>query len=293
MLKDFNPILLNNIKTIDIKKTEPLWLKIIALFIILAISAVIAILIPYYANDFPYFYRAGSVIAAGHSPYIVPGFYSPIWVALLFVPFSFFSMEIAYRIYAAILFGASIYIFWKLSNERVWITFIACFSPFLYMMMQYGNIEWLVLIGLITPTPIGLWFLLVKPQMGFVAVLLLAWKSYKQQGIRRFVLDFFPVALGLAISYLLGMRIPVATHFSAWSADIWPYGLLLGTPGLIIAFKNRDDKLALAVAPFLTPYVGTMSWVAILPKSMQSYRKLAIGWVLSWAIVLIWRFHLH
>ena len=160
------------------------------------------------------------------------------------------------------------------------------------MMMQYGNIEWLVLIGLLTPTSIGLWFLLVKPQMGFILVLLLAWKTYKQQGVKRLFLVFSPVSLGLVISYLLGMRIPNLAHFSSYSADIWPFGLLFGIPALIIAFKNKDDKLALAVAPFLTPYIGTMSWVAILPKSMQSYRKITIGWVLSWIIVLVWRLHL-
>lgn len=281
-----------SIKQLRIAGSRYAWFNLAAILLVISFSFLIAFLIPDYAVDFSVFYQAGSAIASGHSPYSVQGYYSPVWVALFFVPFSFFSQAIAYRIYAAILFSGYIYIFWKLSNRRIWITLIACFSPFLFMTMQYGNIDWFVLLGLLTPTPIGLWFLLSKPQVGFILVLLLAWKTYKQQGMKKLCIYFFPPAIGLAISYWLGMYIPNPANMAGWSADVWPFGLLIGLPALIFAFKNQDEKLALAAAPFLVPYIGPMSWVAIFPVAMKNYKRESIAWIISWIIVINWRLHL-
>lgn len=266
--------------------------KLIAIIFVLLFSILIAVLIPDYAADFSCFYQAGAAVLSGQSPYVVPGFYSPVWVALLFVPFAFFSRAAAYRIYAVLLFSGTIYLFWTFSKHRFWITLIACCSPFIFMTMQYGNVDWLALFGLIAPAPIAVWFLLIKPQMGFILVLLLAWETYRQRGLRKLLLIFTPAALGLGLSYLLGMRIPNPAGMSGWSADVWPLGLMVGLPALAFAFKNRDERLALAAAPFLTPYIGPMSWVAILPKSMQNYRNIAIACVFSWVLVFAWRSHI-
>jgi hypothetical protein len=247
-----------NRKTIFVALEEPEWTKYIVIMIAIAIVVIIAMIVPDFAGDFTCFYQAGKEIASGHSPYSLECYYSPIWVALFFSPFSIFTREISYRIYAAILFGGYIFALWKISKQRIGITLIAIFSPFVYMTMQYGNIDWLVLFGLLFPKPIGIWFLLAKPQMGFTLVLLWAWVTYQQQGIKKLFMTFTPVVLGLLISYGLGMRMPYPEKLSRWSADIWPYGLLIGIPALIMSLRKKDDYLALAAAPFFTPYIGPM-----------------------------------
>lgn len=266
--------------------------KIFVVLITIGISALIAILIPDYANDFTCFYEAGSAIASFQSPYSVDCFFSPVWVAILFSPLSVFTREIAYRIYAAILFGSYLFIIWKISKQDLVVSLIASFSPFVFMTMQYGNIDWLVLLGLLTPKYLGIWLILTKPQMGFTLAILWAWKIFKDEGLRALFVAFTPVTLGLLVSILLGMRLPNPGNLSSWSADIWPYGLIIGIPALIMGLKKKDENLALATAPFLTPYIGPMSWAAILPFAMKNRKYISVAVALSWLMVIIWRLNL-
>jgi hypothetical protein len=271
----------------------PLIQNVLAILVVGILSILVAGMLPDYAGDFNAFYQAGAAILRGQSPYAVPGFYNPIWVALLFTPFALFSRELAYHIYAAIIFGASFYILWRLSQKRIGITLIAAFSPFFFMTMQYGNIDWLVLLGLLCPAELGIWLILVKPQMGAPLALLWAWKLYRERGLWKTLLFFLPVTLAYGLSFVIGMRLPDVSVMQGWSAGIWPYGLLLGIPLYLWAFKNRDDQLALVATPFLEPYFGPMSWMIILPKAMKNYWTTALATLVSWMIVLIWRFNLH
>jgi hypothetical protein len=263
--------------------------KLFALGVAIGVSVLVAILIPDYASDFTCFYQAGSAIVSFQSPYSAECYYSPVWVALLFSPLSVFTRDIAYRIYAAILFVSYIFIIWKISKQRLHISLIASFSPFVYMTMQYGNIDWLVLLGLISPKIIGIWLITTKPQMGFTLAILWGWRIFKERGAKSLFITFAPVTLGLIVSFLLGMRLPNPENLSAWSADIWPFGLLLGIPFLVIAIQKKDDYLALATAPLLAPYFGPMSWAAILPVAMRSRKYITVALVFSWFLIIIWR----
>lgn len=266
--------------------------KIFVVLVSIGVSALIAILIPDYANDFTCFYDAGSAITSFESPYNVDCFFSPVWVAILFSPLSIFTRDIAYKIYAAVLFGSYLFIIWKISKKDLVISLIASFSPFVYMTMQYGNIDWLVLLGLITPKYLGIWLILSKPQMGFTLAIFWAWKIYKDEGVRAMLVAFTPVTLGLLISIMVGMRLPSPGNLSSWSADIWPYGLILGIPALIIGLVKKDEYLSFATAPFLTPYIGPMSWAAILPFAMKNRKYITIAVALTWMLVIIWRLNL-
>jgi hypothetical protein len=272
---------------------EPLWQNLLAIGVVSGLSILVASMMPDYASDFNAFYQAGAAVLHGQSPYTVPGFYNPIWVALLFAPFALFSRALAYRIYAAIIFGASFFILWRLSQKHIGITLIAAFSPFFFMTMQYGNIDWLVLLGLLCPPALGIWLILVKPQMGAPLALLWAWKLYREKGLWKTLLFFLPVTLAYALSFIIGMRLPDVSVMMGWSAGVWPYGLILGIPLYLWAFKKRDELLALAATPFLEPYFGPMSWMIVLPKAMKNYWTISLATVFSWAIVLIWRFNLH
>ncbi len=276
-------------ETIDTNKSLKTRQKVLVFIIAVLLSTIIAIIIPDYANDFTCFYEAGSKIASLKSPYTVECYYNPIWVALLFSPLSLFTREIAYRIYAAILFGSYIFILWKISEQHLYITLIACFSPFIFITMQYGNIDWLVLLGLIVPKYLGIWLVLSKPQMGFALIIVWAWNIYKEKGVQTLLTKFTPVALGFFISLLLGMRLPNPGALSSWSADIWPYGLLIGIPTLVFAIQKKDGYLALGTAPFLTPYIGAPSWAVILPKAMHKFTHTVIAVVLSWLLIIKWR----
>lgn len=58
-------------------------------------------------------------------------------------------------------------------KKKIWAAAALLFSPFVIGNASTGNIDWLVVIGLILPRPIGLFLLLLKPQL--TAGILLLW----------------------------------------------------------------------------------------------------------------------
>lgn len=268
----------------------------IAIVIILAVMLALAaawMLPSGMATDFDIFYNAGMAVRAGQSPYTVPDFYSPAWLAVLFAPLSALPREIAYRLYAAVTMLGFPYALWRLSGRQSAATLIACsLTPFTLIMMRLGNVDWLVLLGAALPAPIGLWLVLLKPQMGIALAALWLWQSLQERGIRYTALTFAPVTLALVGSVLAGMRAPDLALLDQWSTDIWPLGLVVGVPAALWALRSRDSALALAATPFLSPYVGPMSWAGVLPLTMRRHGMLACAILLSWAMLLIWVFEI-
>jgi hypothetical protein len=70
----------------------------------------------------------------------------------------------------------------------------------------------------------------------------------------------------------------------------WP-SILIGLVLCIAALRAKDTSdgmnVSMAASPFFSPYVGTQSWVAVLPALIKS-NLLYIVWALVW-IWLIFR----
>src|SRR5690606_38971700 len=65
------------------------------------------------------------------------------------------------------------------------------------------NIDWLPLVGFVLPPQIGLFFILIKPQMGLAVALFWLVEAWREGGLREVIRVFGPVGAALALSLAL------------------------------------------------------------------------------------------
>lgn len=218
------------------------------------------------------------------NPYTAgPGFYNPPWMLLLMAPFATIPQSTAFVVWTLLGLGCYALAFRRMGVA--WPAVVALiFSPLAVGNLMFGNYDWLILLGATLPPVFGIWFVALKPQVGAVLALLWTWWAAKK-GLRSLAILVLPVAAAIVISFLLGYRLPDSGAMR-WSADIWPWGVPVGAGLAYFAFRRSDPVLALAAAPFLSPYVVWHSWIAALLPLTRNRWALAAGIIGSW--VLFW-----
>jgi hypothetical protein len=113
--------------------------------------------------DFKIFYLAGKSILSGSSPYLIEGFYSPIPLAIFFVPFSILPIKIAYIAYVLL----TIYLLFRIVKIN---TFWVLLSFPVFFTILVGQIDLLIALSVYLLGPFSLPILLSKPQLAFVFI---------------------------------------------------------------------------------------------------------------------------
>jgi hypothetical protein len=276
-----------------IKKPITLRLALQISFIILSLLITVLYflsILPDTGIDFiKHFYPAGRSIWIGKSPYTIDGFYNPPWLLLLLTPLSLLPVKSALVIYMMVILGGFIVAVKRMGARPLDIIFIG-FSPWLLLLIGYANIDWLVLLGATLPIQLGVWLVLLKPQMSLILILLWLRRSWRKGGVKQLIVQFGPVLVAFLLSYLLGLwQTPDYGKMQIWSADIWPYGIPIGLALAFIALKRDDDLIALAAAPFVSPYLSIFSWIVVLLPTLRKPRWLFILALLSWIGLMVWR----
>ncbi len=219
------------------------------------------------------FYPAVRLLLDGQNPYAVPTLHNPFWVLFPLIPFALFGERIgsiAYLIFSIFTYA---FVAYKLKARLLaWTAFLVSL-PVLYAMgMQ--NIDTFVLWGYILPPPIGLFLVLMKPQMGIGIAIYWAVVAWRQGGLKKVIVTFAPVSLALVLSYLLsgnwlgGGRESVLS--SSWNASLWPWSIPLGIGLVYLATRYTNDKAAIASSPMLSPYLAAHSWSVAFIGLLQS-----------------------
>ena len=243
------------------------------------VSVILVFFVPY-QDDFDVFYAAGQAILHGQNPYVNSGFFNPIHVAWLMTPLALLPFEVAWRLYAGLAFFSVGWAILRLFPVRV--AWVAALAPFGLLVALTGNLDGWVLLGASWGSPWGVFLLLMKPQMGLFAALLLWWKHRRNLAL---TVAIEVVAIVSVWGGMIHGGLNVAT-----SVDLWPYGAVVGLPLLALAVKRRDPVLALSASPFLSPYVTILNWSAALPLFRQSRALTGLVVAASWALFLFWRF---
>lgn len=256
------------------------------LLIIISGAILFSLFVPL-RSDFVIFYTAAQYLTHGHNPYDVMGFFSPIWVAVLFTPYTLLPYALAEKLHAVIAFTVYGVAVLNLSRKSTRPALLAlCFIPFLWYTVLWGNIEYMVLIAVFLSAPLGLWLVLAKPQMGlFIAVIMLL-EYYQQHSIKRTIAIAMPLIAASLLSVALGMfqHTPVNVY---WNDALWPWGLIGGLPLAVYALWRRDRVYALAASVLCMPYLLYTSWCALLPACFHS-RFAARGALLIALTLMVW-----
>ena len=188
--------------------------------------------------DFHLFYQAGQAVWAGTSPYLIPGFFSPYLLAVLFALFALFPEPLAYLIYLAL----SLLLVWKVLGRRgLWV--LLSFPVFFGLFV--GQVDLPLALLMAAGGPWAFPLAIIKPQVGFVVLPWLIRKaSWKDLGRAALV----SLAL-LAVCFLLR-----PTWLSEW---------LAATPALT-QYARRDANLYwLVPTRFKTTAVAVGSIIAL------------------------------
>jgi hypothetical protein len=260
-----------NVMEITRKYITPAGLAVLIVFVMSRV--------PKIGIDFNMLYSAGRAVWNLKNPYMIsPGFYAPPWMLLVLAPIALLELQTARWVWFAL--GIICYIIafkrLQLSNLSVMVLLL---NPFVYFDLMLGNYQWLIFLGATLPVAFGSWIVILKPQVSFVLFGL--W--LKQ---RRWV-SLIPIAALAALFALQAYALPNPGGMF-WSTDVWPYGIPVGIALAWFAVKRDDMLLALAAAPFLTPYVGVTTWtMALLPLTRNKF-ALAAGMLVSWVVGMYW-----
>jgi hypothetical protein len=231
--------------------------------------------------DFDIFYKAAQAMLLGLSPYTVTGFYNPAWALLPFLPLAVLPFAFAQTLYAIITCAGVVAALHRFGLPSRTILIVSLISPLLWLNVAYANVDWVVLLGATLPPPIGIWFVLIKPQIG-IGVVLYWLLMHDSRRWRVFV----PVTVALLLNYaLLGSP---AFQLGGAQSNVFPFGLPIAALLLWQAIKRSSLNHAAPIGLFLSPYLSITSWLMLSPLA-TSRRWSIVVCAGSWLVFVVWR----
>jgi hypothetical protein len=236
------------------------------------------------------FYPATRAFLNGKNPYEVPTFRNPPWTIIFLVPFALFSETtggILFFIASIILYAWAAY---RLKASRLALTVFLLSPPVVYGMRML-NVDVFVLIGFTMPAQVGLFLVLIKPQMGLAMIPFWAAKEFREGGLKKVATTFAPVTTFLVLSFLFfgnwtsGRQADLLN--STWNASLWPWALPIGVVLTALSMRNLRVDFAMAASPFLSPYLAYHSWVSVLTGLIRYDFELVVAVAAMWFVAVL------
>ena len=231
------------------------------------------------------FYPAARAVLNGQSPFIVPTFRNVPWAILFILPFAILRENSGGVLYFMASLAAYGWVAYRLrARPLAFAAFL--FSPPVVYGLRMLNVDVLILIGFVLPAPIGLFFVLIKPQMGIGMAFYWLAESWREGGIKSVVRTFAPVTISLGLSFLLfgnwlaGGQIDLLV--STWNASFWPWGLPIGIVLVALAIRDRRKDFGMAASPFLSPYLAYHSWAGVLVGLLHHDFQIVLAVIGMW-----------
>ncbi len=226
----------------------------------------------------------------GKSPFTVEVYYSAPWAIIPLIPFAIMPYEIG-RLGVFVL-GLAVFAYVPIRlGAKMPATIIFLMSAAVIGCLNNGNIEWMPLLGFVLPPQLGLILLAIKPQVGIGLGLYWLITIWKDKGFKEVVMVFAPVTILILVSFMIyGPWVLRFRQTLAWSVDntsLFPYGLFIGAILLIRSLKQKNDRLAMAAGPFLSPYVLQFTWVAVLCSLLDEPLELLVVVICLWIPVIL------
>lgn len=233
------------------------------------------------------FYPATRLLIAGQNPYAITILHNPFWALLPLVPFALLGEKAGQVAYLAFNFFSYAFVAYKLRAKPIaWTAFLLSLP--VLQAMRVLNVDALVLWGYILPVPVGLFFVLTKPQIGIAIVIYWSFIAWREGGLKKLAVTFTPVSVALLLSFaMFGNWLTGKTDnllSSRWNTSLWPWSIPLGIALLYLGLKYRKDKMAISASPMLSPYVTAHSWsiafIGLLENDLFMIGAVVCLWVL-------------
>lgn len=245
-------------------------------------------------NDWRNYFRpAANLLLAGRSPYTVEGFASPPWILIPLIPIAVLPENVGFAVLTVLSFSTFAYAARRMGASPLAMLFFLTCSP-LWLELLCGQIDWIISLGLFLPAPVGLFFVLAKPQAGIGIALFWLYEAYQKDGIKQVFKTFLPVSIAFLISFVLYGLWPLAgvrIVDNFWNYSTWPQSIIIGLVLLVSSFQKRSINLAVLTSPFLSPYTAIQSWTVALLGLLPSNKLFITAIIGTWIFKLLggWR----
>lgn len=237
------------------------------------------------------YYPAARAALAGNNPYlVVPTFRNVPWTLIPMLPLAFFSERVSGALYftlSLVLYAVAAI---QLKASRTALIAFLLSPPVVYGMRML-NVDALVLLGFILPPQIGLFFVIIKPQMGVAMIPFWGFEAWREGGWRSLLRTFLPVVLATIVSLAVFGSSSIGRSNdllqSQWNASLWPWAFPIGFALTLLSIRNRRKDLAMAASPFLSPYLAYHSWVSVLAGLIRYDLELVLAVIGMWLVAII------
>ena len=254
--------------------------------VFLLLVGCMALVLPPAVDFHNYFRPAALGILKGISPYENTGFFNAPWTLLPLLPIALLPESLGRAVLVVVAFLTYAFTAYRLGGKPLAVVFFLL-SPTVLADLLNGNLDWLAMVGYVLPHPVGLFFLAVKPQIGAVVGLFWLIEAWREGGWRRALRVFGPFAICLGLSFIIFGLWPLRFQANLsmwWNASLWPMSIPVGLVLLTAALRKRNQRLAMAAAPCLSPYLLLHSWspalLAIIDKLPETIAAVVGLWIL-------------
>lgn len=235
------------------------------------------------------FYLVGQAVYHGKSPYIVEGFLNPPWAALAVIPFAWLPEKIgraAFLVASLLAFGV---VAFKMGAKPFAFLAFLLSPPVIHCLLN-ANIDFLPLLGFVLPPPVGIFFVVIKPQVGFCIAIFWVVQCLRAREWKNLFFLLAPLSVATLLSFALFGFWPTRLLGSAsfyWNSSFWPLSIPIGLALIVVAIRKKAVKPAMAASPFLSPYLAFHSWSG--PLVALSGDQLAMGAAVAglWIAVIL------
>lgn len=235
------------------------------------------------------YYPASTQLLHGLNPYNVQFFQNPIWALLPLLPLSVLGSAMGATVVFFLTVFSFAFVALRLGAKPVTLSLLLL-SPFMFYALVYGNIDWLVVWGYLLPPPIGMFFVVLKPQLGMGVMIYWAYEAWKSGRTRQLVRVFAPVGIALLLNLaIFGNWLADRasnTMDAFWNVSAFPWALPLGFSLVGLAIYRANPRLAISASPLLTPYLTFGSWITILMGTLDSLVITSAIFIGSWGLFL-------
>jgi hypothetical protein len=135
------------------------------------------------------------------------------------------------------------------------------------------------------PPTVGFWFLVLKPQVSFVAGVWWFRKLVNSDGFFKALTAAVPPVAILFFFIMLGYYRQPDLAKMDWNTSLFPWSIPVGLVLVWYALEKNDNLVAFAAAPLLSPYVAIQSWAFVLLPFVRKRWQMAVATALSWAVI--------
>lgn len=149
---------------------------LLVVMVLILLVAMVIYLPP--AVDWQDAYRPAAMsLLAGGSPYEVSGYFNPPWALLPLLPIAVLPQPLGRALAVMVALVAYAYVAYRLGADRKTMLVFLLSPPVLHGLLN-GSLDWLGALGFVMNPQLGLFFVMIKPQLGIAVAVFWLFQSW-------------------------------------------------------------------------------------------------------------------